>query len=25
VRETLTGEIAWAELDVHGEPGLQPR
>jgi serine/threonine-protein kinase RsbW len=25
VRETLTGETAWAELDVHGEPGLQPR
>ena len=25
VRETLTGETAWAELGVHGEPGLQPR
>jgi len=25
VRETLTGETAWAELDVLGEPGLQPR
>src|SRR5580692_9248836 len=25
VRETVTGTIAWAELDVHGEPGLQPR
>ena len=25
VRETLTGETAWAELDVHGELGLQPR
>ncbi|MFZ0000680.1 MAG: ATP-binding protein [Trebonia sp.] len=25
VRETLTGETAWAELDVHSEPGLQPR
>ena len=25
VRETLTGKTAWAELDVHGEPGLQPR
>ena len=25
VRETVTGKTAWAELDVHGEPGLQPR
>jgi serine/threonine-protein kinase RsbW len=25
VRETVTGTTASAELDVHGEPGLQPR
>jgi ribosomal protein L34 len=25
VRETLTGKTAWAELDVQGEPGPQPR
>ncbi|HET6191567.1 MAG TPA: ATP-binding protein [Trebonia sp.] len=25
VRETLTGTTAWAELDVRGEPGPQPR
>jgi serine/threonine-protein kinase RsbW len=25
VRETVTGKTAWAELDVHGEPGPQPR
>jgi serine/threonine-protein kinase RsbW len=25
VRETVTGTTAWAELDVRGEPGLQPR
>jgi serine/threonine-protein kinase RsbW len=24
-RETVTGKTAWAELDVHGEPGPQPR
>ena len=25
VRETVTGKTAWAELDVQGEPGPQPR
>jgi serine/threonine-protein kinase RsbW len=25
VRETMTGETAWAELDIRGEPGPQPR
>jgi serine/threonine-protein kinase RsbW len=25
VRETMTGKTAWAELDVRGEPGPQPR
>jgi hypothetical protein len=25
VRETVTGKTAWAELDVRGEPGPQPR
>jgi serine/threonine-protein kinase RsbW len=25
VRETVTGKTAWADLDVHGERGLQPR
>ena len=25
VRETVTGKTAWAELDLPGEPGLQPR
>jgi serine/threonine-protein kinase RsbW len=24
-RETVTGETAWAELDVYSEPGPQPR
>ena len=25
VRETVTGKTGWTELDVHGEPELQPR
>ena len=25
VRETVTGQTAWTELNVHGEPGPQPR